>query len=242
MTEPDRLTPAALKDEYANLWASMAIRHDKMPEVDAIVARIINEKQRYRTVELATAVPWFAIATIHNLEASGDFSRHLHNGDPLTQRTVHVPAGRPASGNPPFTWEESAADALHYDKLTEVTDWSIEHLAYLFEKFNGWGYRLYHPAVKSPYLWSYSNHYTSGKYVGDGQWSQSAVSLQCGAMVLLKRLQEAGEIRPDAAISGADARDIRNAVAGLDAQGWPLKWRYAYSRYPARLQPDHQRP
>jgi len=51
--------------------------------------------------------------------------------------------------------------------------------------------------VKSPYLWSYSNLYTSGKYVGDGQWSETAVSRQCGAMVLLKRLQEKGEIRLD---------------------------------------------
>jgi len=29
-----------------------------------------------------------------------------------------------------------------------------------------------------------------------------------------------------------DAQDIKNAVAGVDAQGWPLKWRYAYSRSP----------
>ena len=113
-------------------------------------------------------------------------------------RTVHVPAGRPRSGNSPFTWEESAVDALEYDGLTtQVTDWSVEYLAYLFEGFNGWGYRLYHSHVKSAYLWSLSNHYTKGKYVGDGQWSETAVSRQCGAMVLLKRLQEAGHIRLD---------------------------------------------
>jgi hypothetical protein len=135
------------------------------------------------------------VALIHNLEARGDFTRHLHNGDPLTARTVQVPAGRPRSGSPPFTWEESAVDALEYDGLTRVTDWSIEHLAFLFEGFNGWGYRLYHPHVKSPYLWSYSNHYTQGKYVGDGQWSETAVSRQCGAMVLLKRLQDGGHVR-----------------------------------------------
>ena len=186
-----------LKDEYSNLWAEMAIRRDKLPEVDAIVERIVGHKDTYRRVEGLSRVPWFVIAIIHNLEAGGDFTRHLHNGDPLTARTVHVPAGRPSSGNPPFTWEQSAIDALEYDGLTRVTDWSTEHLAYLFENFNGWGYRLYHPHVKSPYLWSYSNHYTSGKYIGDGQWSETAVSRQCGAMVLLKRLHETGEIRLD---------------------------------------------
>ena len=194
-----RPTFPELKDEYSNLWAEMAIRRDKLPEVDSIVQRIVGHKETYRAVEQLTKVPWFAIAIIHNLEAGGDFTRHLHNGDPLTARTVHVPAGRPSSGNPPFTWEESAADALSYDGLTKVTDWSSEHLAYLFENFNGWGYRLYHSHVKSPYLWSYSNHYTSGKYVGDGLWSETAVSRQCGAMVLLKRLQETGEIRLDRA-------------------------------------------
>ena len=185
------------KDEYSNLWAEMAIRRDKLSEVDSIVERIVRHKEAYRSVERLTRVPWFAIAIIHNLEAGGDFNSHLHNGDPLTARTVHVPAGRPRSGNPPFTWEESAVDALEYDGPTQVTVWSTEHLAYLFEGFNGWGYREYHPHVKSPYLWSFSNHYTKGKYVGDGQWSETAVSRQCGAMVLLKRLQEAGHIRLD---------------------------------------------
>ena len=95
-------------------------------------------------IERLTRVPWFAIAIIHNLEAGGDFNSHLH-GAPPTARTVHAPAGRPRSGNPPFTWEESAVDALEYDGPHRVTDWSTEHLAYLFEGFNGWGYRLYHP-------------------------------------------------------------------------------------------------
>jgi lysozyme family protein len=218
-----------LKNEYANLWAEMAIRRDKLPVVDASVQRIVDHKDSYRAVEQLTRVPWFAIAIIHNLEAGGDFTKHLHNGDPLTARTVHVPAGRPSSGNPPFTWEESAADALAYDGLTQVTDWSIEHLAFLFEGFNGFGYRLYHPNVKSPYLWSFSNQYTQGKYVGDGQWSETAVSQQCGAMVLLKRLQETGQIRLDLASPDAPAPTPQPAstsfISGAPTQASaPLTW------------------
>ena len=218
-----------LKDEYSNLWAEMAIRRDKLPEVDSIVQRIVGHKEIYRAVEQLTRVPWFAIAIIHNLQAGGDFTRHLHNGDPLTARTVHVPAGRPSSGNPPFTWEESAADALSYDGLTQVTDWSTEHLAYLFENFNGWGYRLYHSHVKSPYLWSYSNHYTSGKYVGEGRWSETAVSRQCGAMVLLKRLQETGEIRldraaPDVPLATPEPGSMPMTSAALARASIPMTW------------------
>src|SRR5262249_30065710 len=39
-------------------------------------------------------------------------------------------------------------------------------------------------------LWSFSNHYTSGKYVADGTWSDTAKSNQCGAAVLLRRMAE----------------------------------------------------
>ena len=126
-----RIRFADVQDEYSNLWVEMAIRREKLPELDSIVERIVRHKEAYRSVERLTRVPWFAIAIIHNLEAGGDFNSHLHNGDPLLARTVHVPAGRPRSGNPPFTWEESAVDALEYDGFAQVTDWSIEHLAYL---------------------------------------------------------------------------------------------------------------
>jgi lysozyme family protein len=186
---------AQLKEEYAELWAEMAIRRERLAEADRIVQRIIANKERYRTVEASTAVPWYVIAVIHSLEGSSNFRTHLHNGDPLTARTVHVPAGRPRNGQPPFSWEESAMDALAYDGMTQNTDWSIEHIAYVLEGFNGWGYRRLHPDVKSPYLWSFSNHYTRGKYVADGKWSPTAVSDQCGAMVLLRRLEDLGAIR-----------------------------------------------
>ena len=65
-------------------------------------------------------------------------------------------------------------------------------MLYKLEAYNGWGYRDHHPDVNSPYLWSFSNHYKSGKYVADGTFSATAVSAQCGAAVLLKRLTQLG--------------------------------------------------
>ena len=107
-----------------------------------------------------------------------------------SRRTRQVPKGRPAFGEPPFSWEQSALDALTMPphSLHRVSAWTIERIAYELEKYNGFGYRRFHPGVKSPYLWSYSNHYTAGKYVADGQWSSAAESTQCGAMVLIRRL------------------------------------------------------
>jgi lysozyme family protein len=134
------------------------------------------------------------IALIHSLEASLNFTTHLHNGDPLTARTIHVPKGHPKTGTPPFKWEDSALDALSLAGFDEHTDWSLPGILFAFEAYNGWGYRQYHPSVLSPYLWSYSNHYTKGKYVADGHFDPDVKSDQCGAAVLLKYLTSVGDI------------------------------------------------
>ena len=73
--------------------------------------------------------------------------------------------------------------------------WSIERISFELERYNGFGYRRNHPTVKSPYLWSCTNHYTSGKYVGDGKFSMTAVSAQVGAMAVLKQLVADGVVK-----------------------------------------------
>jgi lysozyme family protein len=179
-----------LRAEYQRLFDTCQPRADKVGEVQRLLDQFLAKSERYKNVSGPLNMPWQVIAVIHNMESSQNFDRHLHNGDPLTARTVHVPAGRPADGMPPFTWEQSAADALRQRKLDRWEDWGISGILYQLEGYNGWGYRLYHPHVLSPYLWSYSNHYTSGKYVADGTWSDTAVSRQCGACVLLRRMAE----------------------------------------------------
>lgn len=184
----------ALRFEYEDLFNSCIINAERVNAVNEIVTNIYSNKLRYEDVSAATGVPWSFIAVIHNMESGTNFKKHLHNGDPLTKQTVHVPAGRPKHGVPPFTWEESAIDALSLKRLGAHTDWSLAGTLYQLERYNGWGYRLYHPHVLSPYLWSFSNHYTGGKYVADGRWSDTAVSRQCGAAVILRRMAENGQI------------------------------------------------
>lgn len=180
----------ALRDEYSALYKNMEIRLDKLSLINTHVDRITDKKERYQNIEDQTGIPWFFVALVHTMESTRDFTTHLHNGDPLTRRTRQVPSGRPLSGNPPFTWEESALDALKLKKLHQETDWSLPKLLYQLENYNGWGYRLYHQHVLSPYLWSYSNWYTSGKYVADGRWSDTAVSSQAGAASILRRMEQ----------------------------------------------------
>jgi lysozyme family protein len=197
---------AALRREYLDLFNTCSIRPGHARAVEAIVARLNVNVRRYREVGDALGIPWFFVGVIHNMEASLDFARHLHNGDPLTGRTFRIPAGRPRDGTPPFTWEESASDALSLKGLGARTDWSLAGTLYQLERYNGWGYRLYHPHVPSPYLWSFANHYRSGKYVADGTWSETAVSRQCGAAAVLRRMAESRQIEfPDQPAPAPDA-------------------------------------
>ncbi|MGH8380902.1 hypothetical protein [Pseudomonas sp.] len=186
------LTPA-LKKEYEQLFNNCLINPNRFNDVKTLVKSLYDNRSLYQDVGDKMGIPWSFIAVVHNMESSQDFKRHLHNGDPLRAPTVHVPKGRPP-GSGPFSWQTSAADALGLRKLSAKTDWTLSGTLYQLELYNGIGYRLYHPHVLTPYLWSFSNHYQNGKYVGDGTWSESAKSAQCGAAVLLRRMAENGHI------------------------------------------------
>lgn len=204
----------ALAEEYAFLFAQMTIREERRGQVRAIHERIRGLQPQYRNVEAETRVPWFVVAIIHNLEASLRMDRHLHNGDRLTGRTIHIPAGRPVNGSPPFSWEQSAIDALRLHNLHNWNDWEVPGIAFVLERYNGTGYRSHHPHVKSPYLWSFSNIYARGKYIADGQFSETAVSEQCGGMVLLRYLLD--ERVPD-----VDVRSVSIHAVGEEGRTFP---------------------
>jgi lysozyme family protein len=181
------------RKEYQDLFESCEISQDKLADVQSIVGRILGKKDRYQKVEDQTRVPWSIVAVIHSLEGDLNFGTHLHNGDSLSQKTVHVPKGRP-DGNPPFEWIDSAADALEFDGLTSNRNWTLAGSLDALEGFNGFGYRRSDIDIPSPYLWSFSNHYTKGKFGSDGHFNRDLVSEQCGAAPLLKFMVDAGHI------------------------------------------------
>jgi lysozyme family protein len=149
-------------------------------------------RPRYEKLSKDLGIPWYFVGVVHALEASFNFRSHLHNGDPLTSRTVQVPAGRPPDWLPPSDWESSAKDALMMSGLAGKHDWGLENMLYRWEAYNGFGYRP--QKVNSPYLWSFSSNYAAGKFVKDGKWDASAKSQQCGAVVMLKALINANDV------------------------------------------------
>jgi lysozyme family protein len=183
-------TLAQRRATYEGLFQSCVISPAKAGSILWYRQRMVEGRPRYENVGSDMNIPWYFIAVIHALEGSCNFRTHLHNGDPLSARTVNVPAGRPANGNPPFSWEESARDALTMDYFDRQTDWTLAPILYRLERFNGWGY--FWRGLETPYLWSFSNHYTRGKFVRDGVYDPDAVSDQAGAAVLLKDMVNRG--------------------------------------------------
>ena len=205
MTTTSRL---ALAPEYTALYAqcepgvAATGAPDRNLELDISAATnmVIVGRNRYRTVEAETGVPWWFTGILHVLECSANFRKHLHNGDPLTDRTVRVPAGRPES-DPPFTWEESAEDALlmkgwgpdDVARISGVPDWTLPTVLWRFEMWNGFGYRA--KGIRTPYLWAASNLEQPGRYIRDGVWDGDKWSSQVGAAVILKTLTKIGHVK-----------------------------------------------
>jgi lysozyme family protein len=179
-----------VSQEYQNLFETCVVRPEFKDQVAWHVKKIVSRQDVYERLAGKVDIPWYFIAIIHCLEASFRFNGHLHNGDPLTARTVQVPKNRPPVWNPPNDWDSSAVDALTYEGFAGQKDWSIPRMLFRWETYNGWGYRS--RGINTPYLWSFSNHYSRGKFVKDGVYDPMAMSKQCGAAVMLRALMKEG--------------------------------------------------
>jgi lysozyme family protein len=169
----------ALTAANSKRWADAKPTRD----FSGIAKRLVEPaaKARYQAVAARTGVPWFAIAVIHERECSQSWGGSLAQGDPWNRKSVHVPAGR----GPFKSWEDCAVDALVNcaPYAARWKDWSIGGLLTLLEQYNGLGYAA--RGLPSPYIWSGTDQYHSGKYIRDGVFDPNAVDAQLGCAGLL---------------------------------------------------------
>jgi lysozyme family protein len=196
------LTFNALRPEYEEQWGELVGRGkiaglirltETMREANAILAPAA--RAHFNAVQLRTGVPWFVTGIVLTREAGSppNFHAWLHNGDPMfdhngsPRQTVNVPAHRPP--NPAVSWEDGAVDAYSIEGIMQKKDWSPAFVAWLLEKFNGWGYRLYHH-IRSPYVWGATTLQQRGKYTSDRVWDPTVMDTQIGGMALLAALMQ----------------------------------------------------
>lgn len=159
-----------------------------------------KNKNRYENLGKATGVPPELIAIIHYREntvdyLNGTFNVYLHNGQTLGQVTTLVPKGKIFND-----FDSAAKDALQnwqsyinkYNLQTNSND--IVAMLCLAERYNGMGY--YSAGYVSPYIFSGTNVYVSGKFVeisnGSGGYKSvydpNKVDQQVGAYLLLSSI------------------------------------------------------
>jgi lysozyme family protein len=156
------------------------------------------------------------IAVVHERECSQNWTGSLAQGDPWNKVSVHVPAGR----GPFSSWEEAAVDALNdcAPYAGRNKDWSIGALLTVLEEYNGLGYAA--RGVPSPYVWSGTDQYRSGKYVRDGVYDPHVVDGQLGCAGLLKAMMA---LDPSITLGGAALVPIapKGPKASLPAPSFP---------------------
>jgi len=186
---------AKLKEANVRRWNEAKLTRG--PEFVPVAKRLVAAKQRYLTVSQRTGIPWPFIAVTHQRESSQNWNRSLAQGDPWNQVSTHVPAGR----GPFNSWEEAAYDALVNcgPYAASNKDWSIGGLLTLLERYNGVGY--VNRGLPSPYLWSGTDQYKSGKYVRDGVFDPNVADQQLGCAGLIMAMMQ---IDPSITFDGSD--------------------------------------
>lgn len=182
--------------KYQDQWNNMVIDPKRIDEVINAAKTIIKYRKRFEVVaeSYAGKIPWYFLGIIYYREDSCSFKDHIHNGDSLRQRTVNVPKGRPlkipANKGQGYSFEESALDLILLKGYDKVPIWSIETLLYYFEANNGFGYRRLKVPIDTPYVWSGTTYYKSGKFVADGKYDRFKVDEQIGCAPLLRYLTD----------------------------------------------------
>jgi len=181
--------PADLATDYNARWRAMVVRPERLAAADEAARRMASREARYRAITDPMGVPWYWLAAVHELEHSGRFTTSM-----VVRDAIDTPPGQPVR-DPTITdaqWDNTARDLLRGRGLPSWRDWSVAGLLYQWERYNGFGYRTHD--VPTPYLWSYSNQYTTGKFIRANVFSPTTVSAQPGAAVLLRRLIDLGAV------------------------------------------------
>jgi lysozyme family protein len=170
---------AALKAENAKRWAVAKLTRNFVATAKSLTSQAA--KDRYVTVQNYTGVPWWFIAIIHEREASQSWTGSLAQGDPWNKVSVHEPRGR----GPFQSWEAAAIDALTQCSpyAARNKDWTVGETLTLWEEYNGLGYAA--RSLPSPYVWSGTDQYVSGKFVRDDVFDPDVIDLQPGCAGLV---------------------------------------------------------
>ncbi|MGB3203707.1 MAG: hypothetical protein WBB28_01825 [Crinalium sp.] len=207
-----------LRSGYEQKWRGMRLSADRLPDIDRTCRIIEKNRPRYEPIEEKTQCPWYVIGVIHSRESSFNFGTHLHNGDPLTAKTYHVPSSRPLKGKAPYNFTDSAIDAIQLlqsgNWKNAPKSWGLAETLYKLEAYNGFGYAM--RGYSNPYLWGGSNMYSKGKYVRDGHYNPNHVDRQLGVATIIQRMVQLGIVTDYPVSSSAPDAPANHGLGCVD--------------------------
>lgn len=183
---------------YAEVYARSQLNPRQRDIQEFTLKQLLRGRPEYEKIQAAVGLDWWVIGAIHGIEGSFNWTRILHNGQPLGMVTTIKPIGL----GPFSTWGEAAINALVRHGAHKEFDWSIESILQFAERYNGLGYLRRYPKVMSPYLWASTNLETKGKYISDGVFDENAISSQVGVAAVAQLLTREGIIIPRFVCSG----------------------------------------
>jgi len=189
-----------LAPEYATLLAAMLVDPGREHKLTARAAAVreLGERHRDEWAEVTgkTGVPRLWGLASFERESSSDYSRSPAQGDRWDRVSINVPRGL----GPYQDWGDACVAAYGIDQLDNVgaPNWSWTRSCYEGELYNGFGPRAH--GRRTGYLWSWTNIYTGGKYVADGEWDPDTQDQQCGMVPMMAAL-----LRLDASLRLTDA-------------------------------------
>lgn len=186
------LTFQETKRGYANLWDKARVT--RQADAAKAASRIAASEARaaFEHVQKLTNVPWYMVGVILWRESDLNFKTYLGNGQSFSQVTTIVPKGR----GPFASWYDGAADALTLQGIAgfDPANWTLERILFWLERYNGVGY--FGKGINDPYLWSWTDLYSKGKYRHDGPdgYDPDFVDPQGGCVAALKALESQGVV------------------------------------------------
>lgn len=176
------------------------LNNDQKLELAEFVIHYNKNKDLYNEAGFAADVPNIVVAAIHYRESSGDFKTYLSQGDPLGTRTYangDSNNGKSLPDDTPNTivfsdWKDAAIFALKHEfrakQASGITynEKSIKDMLTFCEYFNGLGYQKRN--LLSPYNYSCTSCYKSGKFTSDGNFDEDVIDKQLGVLVMLRAI------------------------------------------------------
>jgi len=163
---------AKLKAANLARWSAASVTPSLIPTVDAVSHRLAAAKARYQTVEAKTGVPWAVIAVIHERESSQAGPPRWPRAIPGINRrsTFRLVVARSPHGRlPPRTrWR-----SVRRMPRSGPTGPSAARSACSSNKTASATRR----GIPSPYVWATTNQYHRGKYIADGHFDPTRLTI-----------------------------------------------------------------